>query len=134
MAKQKSMTQRVRELIDRGYNNKTIIDKLGCKPQVVYNIRYTINKQRGLGAIGTPAPKPTEGIGAPPKRAYKRKGTGINNPVTHDVPAPAEPMPMPITMIEPDEPLSMDWQSKLVLWVAPAAVLVVVLLIALGVI
>jgi hypothetical protein len=41
---------------------------------------------------------------------------------------------MPITMVEPDEPLSMDWQSKLVLWVAPAVVLVVVLLLALGVI
>jgi len=134
MAKQKSMTQRVRELIDRGYSNKSIIDKLGCKPQAVYNIRYTINKQRGLGAIGTFVPKPTEGIGAPPKRTYKRKETGINNPATHDLPFPAEPMPMPITMVEPDEPLSMDWQSKLVLWVAPAVVLVVVLLLALGVI
>jgi hypothetical protein len=28
----------------------------------------------------------------------------------------------------------MDWQSKLVLWVAPAVVLVVVLLLSLGVI
>jgi hypothetical protein len=111
MAKQKSMTQRVRELIDRGYNNKTIIEKLGCKPQAVYNIRYQLNKQRGLGAISAPAPKPLDGIGAPPKRAYKRKGTGINNPAAHDTARfPVEPMPMPITMIEPDAP---TWRDRL---------------------
>jgi len=72
MAKQKPMSQRVREMIDRGHNNKTIIERLGVKPQVVYNVRYQINKARGLGAIGKPAPKPAEGIGAPPKKRNVR--------------------------------------------------------------
>ena len=69
MKKQKSMAQRVREMIDRGYTNKAIIEKLGCKPQAVYNIRYQVNKERGLGAIGAAPIKPVEGIGTPPKIA-----------------------------------------------------------------
>lgn len=63
MRKKKSATQRVRELIEQGHNNKFIVDKLKCKPQVVYNVRYQINKSKGLGALGqqgtgisTPAP------------------------------------------------------------------------------
>ena len=106
MSKQKSMSQRVREMIDRGYPNKAIIEKLGVKPQVVYNLRYQINKERGLGAIGTPAPRPSAGIGVPPKRKPTRRtpaGTGINKPVQH--PAMTEPLvrvePYAITMIEP---------------------------------
>lgn len=66
-------------MIDNGYLNKAIIDRLKCKPQAVYNIRYQTNKERGLGSIGT-LPKLTTGIGAPPKRKYVRKaraGTGI---------------------------------------------------------
>ena len=73
MTKQKSMSQRVREMIDRGYPNKTIVEKLGVKPQIVYNMRYQINKERGLGAIGMAAPRPSAGIGAPPKRKYTRR-------------------------------------------------------------
>ena len=74
-----NISQRIRSLIDGGYNNKAIIEKLKCKPQAVYNIRYQINKERGLGSIGT-LPKPKDGIGVPPKRAYTRRikaGTGI---------------------------------------------------------
>lgn len=70
---QKSMSQRVREMIDRGHTNKTIIERLNVKPQVVYNMRYQINKARGLGSIGKPAPKPAEGIGTPPKRNVRPK-------------------------------------------------------------
>jgi hypothetical protein len=110
MAKQKSTAQRVRGMIDRGYTNKQIIEKLGIKPQMVYNIRYQINKERGLGAIGTPAPKPAEGIGAPPKRTRRvRAGTGINNPDPQPtiaphlrVATPVESEPFAITMIEPE--------------------------------
>lgn len=87
-----STTKRIRAMLDSGHTNKAIIEKLKCKPQAVYNIRYQTNKERGLGSIGT-LPKPTDGIGAPPKRKYVRKGTGIVN---------WKPMPdMQITMIEP---------------------------------
>ena len=70
MNKQISTTQRIRTMIDKGHNNKAIIEKLQCKPQAVYNIRYQLNKERGLGSIGS-IPKPTTGIGAPPKRMRK---------------------------------------------------------------
>jgi hypothetical protein len=109
-----STTQRIRTLIDKGYNNKDIIAKLQCKPQAVYNIRYQLNKERGLGSIGA-LPKPADGIGAPPKRKYTRKvraGTGIVsdakpliNPAINawqQAPVKAEGEPVyPITMIEP---------------------------------
>ena len=101
MRKKTNTTQRIRALIDSGYNNKAIIEKLKCKPQAVYNIRYQLNKQRGLGSIGE-LPQPTDGIGAP----RKRKRTGImktpepliNPAVWQFTP---EPKPMAITMIEP---------------------------------
>lgn len=73
---QKSMSQRVREMIDRGHTNKAIIERLNVKPQVVYNMRYQINKARGLGSIGKPAPKPAEGIGTPPKRKSRKVKAG----------------------------------------------------------
>ena len=120
MKRKLSTSEKVRRLIDQGYTNKTIIERLNVKPQVVYNMRYQINKARGLGAIGRAAPTPTEGIGAPPKkRTYTRKvpaGTGINQ--TPSLPVLAEPStpvivttvngeglvaktPGSITMIEP---------------------------------
>lgn len=116
MKKQISTTQRIRALIDKGYNNKAIIEKLKCKPQAVYNIRYQINKERGLGSIGA-LPKPVDGIGEPPKKRTRkvRAGTGITPPA-NNVPIlkptkPYEPMQsewvdrhepvFPITMIEP---------------------------------
>lgn len=93
MKRKLSTAEKVRRMIDQGHTNKAIIEKLGIKPQVVYNIRYQINKARGLGAIGTPAPTPVAGIGAPPKkRKYTRRapaGTGINQ--TPNLPLLAEP-------------------------------------------
>lgn len=79
MKKKLSTAEKVRRMIDQGHTNKAIIDKLGVKPQAVYNIRYQVNKARGLGAIGAPTPAPSEGIGAPPKRVPRkvRAGTGI---------------------------------------------------------
>jgi hypothetical protein len=113
-----STTQRIRTLIDKGHNNKAIIEKLKCKPQAVYNIRYQMNKERGLGSIGA-LPKPTDGIGAPPKRKYTRKvkagelaslpepvittASGeayVLRPYPAPVKAEGEPVYMPITMIE----------------------------------
>ena len=75
MNKQISTTQRIRTLIDKGYNNKDIIAKLKCKPQAVYNIRYQINKARGLGSIGE-LPNPTNGIGVPPKKRTRKIRAG----------------------------------------------------------
>lgn len=115
MRNKPSASQRIRALIDSGYNNKAIIEKLKCKPQAVYNIRYQINKARGLGSIGE-LPKPTEGIGEPPKRKYVRKiRAGELASLPESKPNPAQnawqmpplkpkltPMPeMQITMVEP---------------------------------
>ena len=111
MRKKPSTSQRIRSLIDSGYNNKAIIEKLKCKPQAVYNIRYQLNKARGLGSIGA-LPNPTDGIGAPPKRTRKvRAGTGIKSMPPTPVINPAQNMypqasewedrHLPITMVEP---------------------------------
>jgi hypothetical protein len=91
MRRKKSPTQRVRELIEQGHTNKDIVAQLKCKPQVVYNVRYQINKSKGLGALG-------------------KQGTGIPAPPLVN-PAPYKPMPinvgewtdlrMPITVAEP---------------------------------
>lgn len=91
MKRKLSTAEKVRRMIDQGHTNKAIIEKLGCKPQAVYNIRYQVNKERGLGAIGKPAPTPAEGIGAPPKRTRKAKpaGTGITSA---PMPEPNEPV------------------------------------------
>ena len=108
MNKKSSMTQRIRALIDKGYNNKDIIEKLKCKPQAVYNIRYQLNKARGLGSIGA-LPKPTDGIGAPPKRTRRVKAgelaslppTPAINPAQNIYPQAGEWVDLPITMVEP---------------------------------
>ena len=84
MTKPISMSGQIRKMIDRGCTNKTIIEKLGVKPQIVYNIRHKMNRDRGLGAIA-------------PKAAPR---TGINKPVAHKTaPAPTAPTapPAPIT-------------------------------------
>ena len=113
MRKKTTTSQRIRSLIDSGYNNKAIIEKLKCKPQAVYNIRYQLNKARGLGSIGA-LPNPTDGIGAPPKRTRKiRAGTGIKSEPYGfgSAPIKTEGQPVeymfPVTMIEPKPTL---WQ------------------------
>jgi hypothetical protein len=112
--KQISAAQRIRTMIDKGHNNKAIIEKLQCKPQAVYNIRYQLNKERGLGSIGS-LPKPTTGIGAPPKRTRKVMAgelASLPDPKFVIIPAqnacpytpmrPITPMPdMQITMVKP---------------------------------
>lgn len=121
MRKRTPLSHKVRNMLEQGYATKEIVAKLKVKPQMVYNMRYQINKAKGLGAIGTPAPVPTEGIGTPPKKATRkvRAGTGINSydaptlqpgkyrPITADemfAPVKAETKPgeiLPITMVEP---------------------------------
>tara|TARA_B110000503_G_scaffold23210_1_gene36196 strand:- start:879 stop:1211 length:333 start_codon:yes stop_codon:yes gene_type:complete len=92
--KTKSVTQQICEMMDKGYSVRRITDKLGCKPQRVYAVRYQVNKARGLGAIGATTPNPIDGIGAPPKRRGRPRrvpllGSGI---------AVAE-QPTPITVV-----------------------------------
>jgi hypothetical protein len=106
VTKKINTTKRVRSLINKGYNNKDIIDKLKCKPQAVYAVRYQINKQRGLGSIGGGVAAPVDGIGTPPKRKAKAE-TGIVVPYPKVNPStPFNPagtwVEIPITMIEPE--------------------------------
>jgi hypothetical protein len=98
--KTKSVTQQIRELIDKGYSVRRITDKLGCKPQRVYAVRYRVNKARGLGAIGATVPNPLDGIGVPPRRRGRPRRvalseTGISLPVQH---APIVVTPTPQTL------------------------------------
>ena len=98
MRKKKSVSQRVRELIEQGHNNKYIVSKLQCKPQVVYNVRYQINKSKGLGALGTQG----TGISAtpmwspPPLLPVPPNVTPNTQPITA-----GEWVDLPITMVEP---------------------------------
>lgn len=69
-----SMSQTVRKMIEQGYTNKDILDTLDVKPQTVYNIRYAVNKSRGLGSIGSEAATPEP---APVVAAVEPAGTGI---------------------------------------------------------
>jgi hypothetical protein len=90
MPKQTSISQRIRALIERGYPNKSIIEKLNCKPQMVYNIRYQINKARGLGSLPSA-----------PKRKYTRRA----GPVTGIAPDPWTPPDLvPVPTLKPTEP------------------------------
>jgi hypothetical protein len=93
MRKKKSATQRVRELIEQGHNNKFIVDKLKCKPQVVYNVRYQINKTKGLGALSQQG----TGISAPPLAVWTSPSI---TPNTTPIKA-GEWVDLPITMEEP---------------------------------
>ena len=81
MRKAKSRSQKIRELIERGFTTRYIVEKMNVKPQIVYNLRYELNKQRGLGAL--------------PRRKV-RAGTGIAVPdvVTINL-APAAPAAPP---------------------------------------
>jgi hypothetical protein len=95
MRKKKSVSQRVRTLIEQGHSNKDIVAQLKCKPQVVYNVRYQINKSKGLGALGQ------QGTGISAPAPYK--------PITANVTPNTTPIKagewvdihLPITMEEP---------------------------------
>ena len=100
MRKKKSVSQRVRTLIEQGHSNKDIVAQLKCKPQVVYNVRYQINKSKGLGALqqqGT-------GISAPPlvnPAPYKPITANVTPNTTPIKAGEWVDLHLPITMIEP---------------------------------
>jgi hypothetical protein len=90
-----STNERIRRLVVAGYSNKHIIEKLNVKPQLVYNMRYQINKGRGLGAIGVAQAAPAK--------------TGINVSPTTNISVVVEPTPTPL-------PKWRVWVNKVVEW------------------
>lgn len=96
MAKQRvSKKDKILALLQEGMSPTRIAAKLKVSRQYVYSTKYLHLKEQGLGSLGKATPKPTDGVGKPPRR--KAKGTGIK------APAPEIPTPyMPITMIEPE--------------------------------
>lgn len=98
MSKKQTASERVRMMIEKGYTNKHIIERLHVKPQMVYNIRYQLNKKRGLGAI---KPQGSTGTGfnsAPTTARAKRVVPEFEVPTQQELP---EPRYMPITYVEP---------------------------------
>ena len=52
MAKpQISTNQKVRDLIAKGMSTQQIVKTLNISPQVVYNTRHRLNRNRGIGAL-----------------------------------------------------------------------------------
>ena len=66
-----SKSQRIRKMLEKGIPPKKIAKTLGTTPQAVYNVRYYMNKQTGLGALPKP-PLTKQGI-ATVRRTNKRK-------------------------------------------------------------
>lgn len=99
MAKRLSLARKVRRMVEDGYTTKDIVAKLKIKPQVVYNVRYYINKKKGLASLGKSIPAPTTGIGALPKRRGRpsKMGTGIVAPERN---APIAPPPASLSLWE----------------------------------
>jgi hypothetical protein len=79
--KKLSVTKKIIRMLDKGQSPKDISERLGIPRQRVYAAKHTHNKRLGLGALGKVTPKPTNGVGTPPKkRKYVRKNveTSIN--------------------------------------------------------
>lgn len=55
MRKKISTAEKIRRMINQGYTNKEILQKLRTTPQAVYNMRYRVNKAQGLGALAKKA-------------------------------------------------------------------------------
>lgn len=58
--RKRSRADRIRHMLEQGATTREIVAKLRIKPQQVYNVRYHMNKSKGLGAI---APQPAEQAG-----------------------------------------------------------------------
>lgn len=99
VAKRLSLARKVRRMVEDGYTTKDIVTKLKVKPQMVYNVRYYINKQKGLASLGKSIPAPTTGIGALPKRRGRppKAGTGIVAPKRE---TPITPLPASLSLWE----------------------------------
>lgn len=80
--KSTSLTQKVRRMVLAGYDNKTIIQKLHCKPYVIYNVRYTLNKSQGLGGLVQTKPEANDVLITP-----------VATPEAY--PLPPSPIPVP---------------------------------------
>jgi DNA invertase Pin-like site-specific DNA recombinase len=46
-----STNQKVRNLIEKGMTTKQIVKALHVSPQVVYNTRHRLNRNKGIGAL-----------------------------------------------------------------------------------
>ena len=68
-----------------GHDNKFIIDKLKCKPHVVYNVRYQVNKQQGIGGLVPTKPTIESTIESP-----KANDVPLTSPVDCPIPVPQE--------------------------------------------
>jgi hypothetical protein len=49
--KPESKSAKIRKMLAAGADTKTIVKKLGVKPQMVYTTSYQMRKKEGLGAI-----------------------------------------------------------------------------------
>ncbi|NBW12902.1 MAG: hypothetical protein EBR82_33245 [Caulobacteraceae bacterium] len=76
-----SVPQKVKRMILAGHDNRFIINKLHCKPHVVYNVRYQINKQQGIGGLVSTNPI----IESP-----KANDVPLTPPVDYPIPVPQE--------------------------------------------
>jgi hypothetical protein len=115
MAKAKiSRSQRIRNMLKDGITPKEIAQACGVKPQVVYNIRYMMNKKGGIATL--PKPKLTkDGIAnVPRKRGRPRKVSPTSAPTPIVVP----PSPLPGSFVEAKRVESSDGGNGVLLAVA----------------
>lgn len=54
-----STNQKVRNLIEKGMTTKQIVKALHVSPQVVYNTRHRLNRNKGIGALPVNANRET---------------------------------------------------------------------------
>lgn len=86
-----SLTQKVRRMVVAGYDNKTIIQKLNCKPYVIYNVRYTLNKSQGLGGL----------MQTKPEDEAPKANDVLITPVATPEAYPLPPSPIPVPQEKP---------------------------------
>ena len=100
MAKAKiSKSQRIRNMLKDGKTPKEIAQACNVTPQVVYNIRYVMNKKGGIATL--PKPKLTrDGIATVPrKRGRPRKVSPIVGPAIY-IPKVRATVPVPVKEVD----------------------------------
>jgi hypothetical protein len=60
MPRTRSRTAKIRRMIEEGHDTKTIVAKLRCKPQHVYNVRYKIKVKKDWDLLPRPRPCQTK--------------------------------------------------------------------------
>ena len=72
-----STNQKVRNLIEKGMTTKQIVKALHVSPQVVYNTRHRVNRNKGIGALPVTGLKSTRGVAvrmeAPAKKSLLQR-------------------------------------------------------------